>query len=329
MGKADKMKKQYKKFVFGETLQKAILQIPESEQLRFYRIIVEYGIDGIEPVLDGFESAVWVQMKDMIDNTMPARRGAPEGNKNAKNKKNNSDQIDLIVFDETINDELNELKQINQLEKDENKCANDNVNDNVNVNENGNGKGKENGHIDFKNQKPPPQILKKITSEAHRLGFTIGEKKNIEFYYSGIDPTWYEGPYSFLSLAAEKVTTAKYQNKSHEDQENLFIDAVLHWDNLRLIYPSWLEDRKREAAEEILREEQKKERAEKEAKIQKARDAAPKLCECGKPLDETLSCIDCKVTYSFDENLLQYAPAPMSELICVMQKKRGAHGPGP
>jgi hypothetical protein len=130
------MKKQYKKFVFGETLQKAILQIPESEQLRFYRIIVEYGIDGIEPTLDGFESAVWVQMKDMIDNTMPAKRGAPEGNKNAKNKKNNSDQIDLIVFDETIQDELNELKQINQLEKDENKCANDN--DNVNVKDNDN-----------------------------------------------------------------------------------------------------------------------------------------------------------------------------------------------
>jgi hypothetical protein len=63
------MKKQYKMFVFGETLQKAIAQIPETEQLRFYRIIVDYGINGIEPKLGGFEAAVWVQMKDTIDRT--------------------------------------------------------------------------------------------------------------------------------------------------------------------------------------------------------------------------------------------------------------------
>jgi hypothetical protein len=130
-------------------------------------------------------------------------------------------------------------------------------------------------------------------------------------------------------LAAEKVMKAKYRNKSQDEQERLFIDAAINWDDLRLKYPSWLEDRKREAAEKIIQEEQKKERAAKEAKIQKARDVIPKRCECGKPLDETLSCIDCKVTYRFDENLLKYAPVPMSELLYAMKKRRGTHGPGP
>jgi hypothetical protein len=61
------MIERYKKFVFGETLKKAIDQLPESEQLRFYKIIVSYGIEGIEPAgLTGFEAAVWVQIKDRI-----------------------------------------------------------------------------------------------------------------------------------------------------------------------------------------------------------------------------------------------------------------------
>jgi hypothetical protein len=134
------MKRQYKKFVFGETLQKAINQIPENEQLRFYRIIVEYGIDGIEPELSGFEAATWVQMKAMIDNTMPSRRGAPEGNSNAaKNKENNSDELfqdKSIENKENNSGELNSKNQLNQLGEIENNCAN--VNDNVNENQNDN-----------------------------------------------------------------------------------------------------------------------------------------------------------------------------------------------
>jgi hypothetical protein len=56
-----------KHFIFGETMQKAVNQIPETEQLRFYRIIVEYGIDSIEPELNGLEAAVWVLLKETID----------------------------------------------------------------------------------------------------------------------------------------------------------------------------------------------------------------------------------------------------------------------
>jgi hypothetical protein len=140
-------------FVFGETLKKAIAQIPESEQLRFYRIIVEYGIEGIEPDLSGLESAVWVQMKDMIDNTMPRKRGAPEGNANAvKNNSNNSERIDLfdsIETNKTIENQLIQSNQLKQFEKIENKIDNVNVNDNVNINVNENEKEKENENEDF------------------------------------------------------------------------------------------------------------------------------------------------------------------------------------
>jgi hypothetical protein len=61
------VKKQYKTFVFGEDLEKIINKIPEDEQLRFYRIVTDYGLNGIGPRLNIFEAALWVQMKDMID----------------------------------------------------------------------------------------------------------------------------------------------------------------------------------------------------------------------------------------------------------------------
>jgi hypothetical protein len=141
-GEEETMKKRYKMFVFGETLQKAIDVIPEADQLRFYRIISQYGINGIEPELSGLEAAVWVQMKDMIDNTMPSKRGAPEGNRNAK-QKNNPGGIDLIETNETIEDELNCEKQKNNSDLIETNAPMYNVNENVNVNknekENGNG----------------------------------------------------------------------------------------------------------------------------------------------------------------------------------------------
>ena len=61
----------YRKFIFGETLERALDAIPEEHQLRFYRYVKDYGLHGSEPELSGFELAAWVQMKDVIDNTMP------------------------------------------------------------------------------------------------------------------------------------------------------------------------------------------------------------------------------------------------------------------
>ena len=129
---------EFKKFVFGETLEVAVEAIPEKYQLKFYRMIKNYGLHGIEPELSGFELSTWVQMKVMIDNTIPKRnngspvgkRGAPPGNQNAKKTKNNSNQLNNSIDLKTNNcfDETIETNKTNML----------NVNDNVNVNDNEN-----------------------------------------------------------------------------------------------------------------------------------------------------------------------------------------------
>jgi hypothetical protein len=294
----------------------AMEDLSDEQYGRVSRAINNYALYGKEPELTGVELIIFKMARPTIDSNVKSRTdgkkgGAPEGNTNAgrKQPENNPPCFGETTVVESGNNPpcFGETTKVNG-------------NDNVNVKENGN------GNIDFKNQKPPPQIIKNIISEAHRLGFIIDKKKAVEFYRSGIDPAWFEGPHSFLVLAAEKVTTAKYRDKPHDEQHNLFINAVAAWENLRLEYPSWLENRKREAAERIIREEQKKAEAEKETRIQKAREARPETCGCGKSLDETLSCLDCKVSYEFDENLLKYVPRSMSKFQIEYAMRKKGHG---
>jgi hypothetical protein len=117
----------YKKFTFGETLESAINAIPENEQLRFYKYIMNYGLHGIEPVLSDFELATWVQMRDVIDNTKH-QGGAPLGNQNAKKDNNNSETTEnnsetteqpFKNKKENINIKLNLNKNINEKEREE------------------------------------------------------------------------------------------------------------------------------------------------------------------------------------------------------------------
>jgi hypothetical protein len=65
---------EFRKFVFGETLLKAISAIPNEHQLRYYWYIADYGIHGIEPELSDFELSTWVQMKQMIAYTGHKKR---------------------------------------------------------------------------------------------------------------------------------------------------------------------------------------------------------------------------------------------------------------
>jgi hypothetical protein len=134
----------FKMFVFGESLENAIEAIPEEYQLKFYRIIKDYGLHGIEPEeLSGFELATWVQMRAMINLTIPKKHngspigkvGAPFGNSNARKGKNNSENNSN---NKNNSNQLDELFLENNSENNSNNRPNVNVNDNVYVNENGN-----------------------------------------------------------------------------------------------------------------------------------------------------------------------------------------------
>jgi hypothetical protein len=137
----------YGKFVFGDTLELAIEAIPEEHQLRYYRYVKDYGLHGVEPELTGFELAAWVQMKNIIDITMPkqdkeisiARKNA--GKKGADKRWCSTDYNDEDGMAKIAN-EKNDSKN-GKTENDMAKIANEKndsktVMEMVNVNLNGN-----------------------------------------------------------------------------------------------------------------------------------------------------------------------------------------------
>ncbi len=75
-------------FVFGDTLFKQISAMSDDLRLKFYDYIVKFGLFQEEPILSGIELALWIGMKDAIDNFGGNRRGAPRGNKNNSSGKN-------------------------------------------------------------------------------------------------------------------------------------------------------------------------------------------------------------------------------------------------
>jgi hypothetical protein len=285
----------FRKFIFGETLEQALNAIPEEYQLKYYRIIKDYGLHGIEPELTGFELATWVQMKAMIDNTMPKKNnaspvckvGAPFGNKNAqKTIKNNSEN------NQNNSSELNSRNNQNNSENNLQEMLNGN--ENVNVNENGNGNEQK--------QPPPyltPFLIKKIQEEAGKLGFILDKKLAAKAVASGIEYSWFEGPFNFPVFAKERLEgDPKYRDKSSHDLVLLFV-AAFGWENLHMEYPKWKQDKERQQA--------KQERLQ---ALETARKNHPKKCDCGKDLEKyhesSWICRACKFQCDFDEKTLKW-----------------------
>lgn len=112
-------------FIFYASFFEAIKKLPESNQLELYNAIFEYGLNGIEPQLEGVNDAIF----DLIRPQLKANRtryengckgGAPVGNSNARRQpKNNQD---------TTEGEREKQPKNNQKQP--------NNNENVNVNEN-------------------------------------------------------------------------------------------------------------------------------------------------------------------------------------------------
>ena len=133
---------------------------------------------------------------------------------------------------------------------------------------------------------PPPEIIKKIQTESLRIGFAIEE--NLASKISGLLPSWFDGPYSFLAFTAERVRK-KYPGKPEEQLRDLYRKALWAWDNLREEYPPWREARLKAA----------------EAKTtQKARDSPPDTCpECGEKTGAAGKCSKCGGFFEWDSVL--------------------------
>ena len=99
----------------SETTFNQIDSLPENMQLKYYRAVCDYGLNGIEPNFKGVEKSVFIPMRDLIDYSNDRSRinadngrkgGAPEGNQNRKQAKS----TDLNLFQPTSTEIMQEAK---------------------------------------------------------------------------------------------------------------------------------------------------------------------------------------------------------------------------
>jgi hypothetical protein len=121
---------------------------------------------------------------------------------------------------------------------------------------------------------------------------------------SSIDPSWIDGPHTFMKLAAERARGGRYSDLPDNEQKAIYLSALFKWDDLRQEYPKW-----RKALE--AKDEEKKRIAREKAERQLKREEAhkvnrPLVCRCGSELDEALRCSACGGEYEFNETTWEY-----------------------
>jgi len=133
---------------------------------------------------------------------------------------------------------------------------------------------------------PPPQVLQKIKEASSRAGYAIDD--SLAEKLARLDPSWFEGSYTFFDYAAEYVRGhPKYRDKPLQELRNLYRKALWSWDNIREQYPAW-------KAERI--------KAERLAALEHAEKNPPSACPtCGIAVKYLKRCPKCNGTWFWDK----------------------------
>lgn len=143
--------KENNSFVFYESFLQSISNLEEEEQGKMALMIINYGIYGQEPKLEGYAGAFWTQVKLCIDNAkkrrafhkeIGAKGGLSKATKNSSDAKEIPSDARKKCSDATNNSSVSVAKCSDAREKSSEvyPYVNVNVNDNVNVNANVNDK---------------------------------------------------------------------------------------------------------------------------------------------------------------------------------------------
>lgn len=178
-------------FVFYETFESVIEELPEEMQLKFYKYITQYGLHGIEPEVTGIEKAIWTQIQFAIDQAQNRRKRAIEnGNKggrpNKTETKNNPNETQKNQTITQNNPDITQAKPNNNL----NVNVNVNANDNDNVNDNVKSKGTSGEVPSSKSSRFIPPTLAEVEAYCFTRNNSVNAQQFIDFYSS---KNWYVG----------------------------------------------------------------------------------------------------------------------------------------
>ena len=176
-------------FVFYETFESVIEELPEEMQLKFYKYITQYGLHGIEPEVTGIEKAIWTQIQFAIDQAQNRRKRAIEnGNKGGRPNKTETQKNP----NETQNNpnETQKNQTITQAKPNNNLNVNVNVNANDNVNDNVKSKGTSCEVPSSKSSRFIPPTLAEVEAYCFTRNNSVNAQQFIDFYSS---KNWYVG----------------------------------------------------------------------------------------------------------------------------------------
>ena len=185
-------------FVFYETFESVIEELPEEMQLKFYKYITQYGLHGIEPEVTGIEKAIWTQIQFSIDQAQNRRKRAIEnGNKGGRPNKtiteNNPNETQKNQTITENNPDITENnRSITQAKPNNNLNVNVNVNANANdnVNDNVKSKGTSCEVPSSKSSRFIPPTLAEVEAYCFTRNNSVNAQQFIDFYSS---KNWYVG----------------------------------------------------------------------------------------------------------------------------------------
>ena len=221
-------------FVFYESFQKTLEELPDDKALVFYRAICLYGLYGIMPDFTGLEKAVWIQMQYSIDVAKTRYNNCVENGKKGGRPKTDRKPKEN-------QEETKEKPKENQEETNGKPEANlnDNVNDNVNVNVNEDADANDNVGVrvsDVENWFAKrgitlaDQDIKKITTSL-----IIKQKPLIYLDYA----------FNYIkkkSYKARDGTLTSFNELPEANQRGMFLTAVSSWQDMEAGFEEWRKD---------------------------------------------------------------------------------------
>lgn len=205
-------------FIFYRSFFEGVNAMPEESQLRLYKAIMEFALDGVELELEGIEKGIFALIRPQLEAnnkryTNGQKGGRPasnnESNTKAKTKGTASEKPKVIRKDKPqVNDKENHRLLDDKTIGYETVKPNKNVNDNVNVNEKGViVRARENEGMKLFFEKHPQIQIDGYNGNVGEIDFKVLEERIAESSYLKQSTS-----FSWLCRQWQKISSGYYKD---------------------------------------------------------------------------------------------------------------------
>ena len=237
-----------KSFVFYESFQKTLDELPDDKALTFYRAICLYGLYGTVPDFTGLEKAVWVQIQYSLDVAKTRYNNCVENGKKGGRPKSKNQPAEAENIEENQEETKEKPKENQEITKEETKeKPKPNLNDNVNVNDNVNEDADANDNVSVRVQE-----VERWCSERNLLAASK-DLRNITaaLAIKGLPIEYLDYALDYVnkkSFKARDGTLCSFKDLPEANQRGMFITAVTTWQDMEQGYNAWHEEQEAKKA---------------------------------------------------------------------------------